>query len=87
MRRIRKERETNGWSRWIQPRMDNYIMVCCDCGLAHRLQFKAHRVVRRYANGYIKVAAARGHIVRYRAQRAPAYTRKIRARGGKEETK
>ena len=29
----------DGWTRWIKPRMKNYIMTCCDCGLAHRFQF------------------------------------------------
>lgn len=79
MRRIRKERETNGWSRWIQPRMDNYIMVCCDCGLAHRLQFKTFKIVRRYANGMIAMEPVKRHAVRFRAQRAPAYTRRARS--------
>ena len=25
---------------WIQPRMKNYYMKCCDCGLVHRLNFR-----------------------------------------------
>ena len=25
---------------WVQPRMKNYYMKCCDCGLTHRLNFK-----------------------------------------------
>ena len=25
---------------WIQPRMKNYYVSCCDCGLAHRINFR-----------------------------------------------
>lgn len=78
LKRHRVERETDGWTRWVQPRMDNYILVCCDCGLAHRLQFKAFRIIKRRKDGLTRVAIAPGHLVRFRAQRAPAYTRKAR---------
>lgn len=78
LRQVRREREINGWSRWIQPRMDNYILVCCDCGLAHRMEFKAFRIIKRRKDGLTRVAPAPGHLVRFRAQRAPAYTRKAR---------
>jgi hypothetical protein len=27
---------------WIQPRMKNYFLSCCDCGLMHRLNFRIH---------------------------------------------
>ena len=30
----------NGWTRWIQPRMESYYIECCDCGLIHRLQYR-----------------------------------------------
>lgn len=85
LRRIRPERETNGWSRWIQPNMSNYILVCCYCGLAHRLQFKALRIIKRRKNGLTLVTAATGHLVRFRAQRAPAYTHRARKKKRKEQ--
>lgn len=25
---------------WVQPRMKNYFMQCCDCGLIHRINFR-----------------------------------------------
>ena len=42
LRRIHKEMTLTekDWTRWVRPRMENYILVCCDCGSAHRLQFK-----------------------------------------------
>ena len=28
---------------WIRPVMKNYLMVCCDCGLAHWMDFMVIR--------------------------------------------
>jgi len=25
---------------WIQPKKNNYIMGCCDCGLKHEMDFR-----------------------------------------------
>ena len=37
--KTRIENPETGWSDWIAPVMVNYRMFCCDCGLAHDLQF------------------------------------------------
>lgn len=29
-----------GWSEWVEPVMNGYLMQCCDCGLVHEMQFK-----------------------------------------------
>lgn len=64
LKKIRKEHEgKDGWSRWVQPVRRGYVLVCCDCGLAHkmdfrvaegRVQFKAKR-----APGYTRAIRAR----------------------------
>lgn len=83
LKRMRVEREgKNGWSRWVQPVMRNYIMACCDCGLAHRMEFRVIRVEKKYADGRIVGKKVKGHIIHFRAKRAKRYTeknRKIRA--------
>jgi hypothetical protein len=28
------------WTGWIYPRMDEYRVVCCDCGAEHQVEFK-----------------------------------------------
>ena len=28
---------------WIQPVMRGYKMICCDCGLVHKLNFRIHK--------------------------------------------
>ena len=85
LRRIHKETTLTerGWTRWVRPRMDNYIMVCCDCGLAHRMQFKVGIVT----SGNAKIGAYRLRLlpdtefrVMFRAQRAERYTCSIRKR-------
>lgn len=25
---------------WVEPRMKNYYLKCCDCGLVHRMDFR-----------------------------------------------
>lgn len=37
---------------WQQPRMKNYFLACCDCGLIHRMNF---RVVIGKTDGKAKV--------------------------------
>ena len=29
---------------WVQPKMNGYLLSCCDCGLVHRVDF---RVLKR----------------------------------------
>lgn len=30
----------SGWTIWQVPRMNGYIMGCCDCGLRHKMKFE-----------------------------------------------
>ena len=30
----------DGWTEWIQPRHDRYLLQCCDCGSTHVLEFR-----------------------------------------------
>jgi len=47
MKKIKAEKTKNGvWSDWINPRMTNYHMGCCDCNLYHTLNFKVVRVLK-----------------------------------------
>lgn len=79
MKKIHVERELkNGWTRWVQPQMRGYIMSCCDCGLAHRLIFRVRKITKKRKNGYDFSVPAKGHIVQFKAQRAPAYTKRDR---------
>jgi hypothetical protein len=32
--------DADGWSEWVCPAPDSYLMKCCDCGLVHELQFR-----------------------------------------------
>lgn len=36
--RIKFEQPKGG--EWVQPRMNGYLMSCCDCGLVHKLRFR-----------------------------------------------
>ena len=32
------EENEGGWSDWVCPKPDSYLMKCCDCGLVHEMQ-------------------------------------------------
>lgn len=56
---------------WIQPRHKKFYLVCCDCGLVHRMRF---RIVKRRSDGRRRV--------QFTATRAPRLTARLRkARG------
>lgn len=78
MRRIRTERAAGprGFSRWVNPTMEKYILVCCDCGLAHEMQFKAFRRGQVYADGSYEMdyLPRTQYGVSFRARRAERYT-------------
>lgn len=52
MPRIRQEHEEDdGWTRWIAPVMAGYKIVCCDCGLAHDMEFQVVKAQPAKPNG------------------------------------
>ena len=84
MKRMRPEHGTGprGFSRWIRPTMEKYMMACCDCGLVHELQFHAVKVEARWKDGRWRgtILPRRSYQVMFRARRAARYTAKQRAR-------
>ncbi len=40
MRYILEFEGVNGWTRWIPIFNNRHRIICCDCGLAHDLEFK-----------------------------------------------
>lgn len=53
--KFKQEVGKNGdWTEWIRPRMTNYYMSCCDCGLVHTLNFRVVKVLKVYKNGMKK---------------------------------
>ncbi len=67
-KRMRQEHSEGprGFSRWVQPVMRKYFLCCCDCDLVHEMQFR--------------IVGMRKMRVQFRARRAPAYTKRERAR-------
>ena len=50
--------ESDGWSKWLTPRMKGYRMACCDCNLVHEIVFR----VVKHGRGHKVQFAARRHI-------------------------
>jgi hypothetical protein len=42
---IKHHGDDEGWSEWVCPDPDDYLISCCDCGLVHQAQFR----VAKYA--------------------------------------
>ena len=40
---IKHHGDDEGWSEWVCPDPDGYLMKCCDCKLVHEAQFKVVR--------------------------------------------
>lgn len=50
--KFKREKTKNGiWTDWVRPRMTNYQMSCCDCGLVHTINFSVLKVIKTYKNG------------------------------------
>lgn len=78
IKRITENAET-GWSDWIYPVMSNYRMVCCDCGLAHDLQFQVFREgPSDKANCFTILPSAKNQRVQFRARRNVRSTAQVR---------
>lgn len=54
---------------WVQPRMKDYRMACCDCGLVHRLVFKI-------------VTVGKKAVIRFKAYRHVRDTKLLRKKDG-----
>jgi len=72
--RVEKAVDRRGFSRWVQPRMDRYLLSCCDCSLVHEMQF-------RIVTGGVKGGNSGQKMhVQLRARRAERHTRAQRAK-------
>jgi len=46
-----------GYNEWVAPALRGYLMVCCGCGLRHRMDFRRYR--GRLHRGQIQFRARR----------------------------
>ena len=69
-----------GWTPWVYPTPEKYLMECCDCGLIHEMQFKAFREGRRLDDGSFLVIDAPAFRAAFRVRRAL----RARAKKGKK---
>jgi len=61
---------TNGWTRWVNPKMKGYLLKCCDCGLVHEMDFEV-LVTSRYKKERIATPiTSKQFQIRFRARRA-----------------
>ena len=80
--RVEKEISRSGFSRWVNPVLNGYLLACCDCGLVHEMEFRAFErgTVRKDGSYRLKVLPPSKYGVRFKARRAPRYTARERER-------
>jgi hypothetical protein len=49
--KIEKQEHNRAWTKWITPKMTNYKLKCCDCGLVHQINFRVAKVIKTYKDG------------------------------------
>ncbi len=60
----------DGWSEWQHPKMKDYKVKCCDCGLVHEMEFKVVKVVERKRWGWkVLESAGQDYEVEMRVRR------------------
>lgn len=47
--------DADGWTEWVSPNMNGYLMVCCDCNLTHEVQFQVVKFVDETSGEYEEV--------------------------------
>lgn len=90
MPKFLKEKElSNGWSRWVPPRMRGYKMGCCGCQLVHDTEFRVVRVTKRYKDGSydFEVMSAKEFRVHFRARRNERSSAALRREEKKRKAK
>ncbi len=66
--------------KWVKPVMKGYIMCCCDCGLVHKMNFRAVKIVRSWKDGRQEYFAlpSKEYQVELKAWRSVGLTKKYR---------
>lgn len=52
----------DGWTVWMRPEERKHTMVCCDCGLAHDLEFRIKRSEFRMRRNERSTGQVRRHM-------------------------
>jgi hypothetical protein len=50
---LHDEENEGGWSDWICPKPDSYLMKCCDCGLVHEMQTRVVNYESRPSEDFV----------------------------------
>lgn len=72
--------QKGGWTKWIHPRMTNYYMACCDCGLVHTMNFRVFKVIKTRKNGIrdVEILPKKQYAVEFKVKRNYKHTKDLR---------
>jgi len=62
---------SDGWTDWQYPIPQGYRLICCDCGLAHNMDFRVVKITKQNPDGSydVEVLDSKDYRVEFRAQR------------------
>lgn len=64
----------DGFSEWVTPAQDSYLMKCCDCGLVHEMQSRVAKFRPRPSEEYRVVTDDPDLQVQFRMRRRDGTT-------------
>lgn len=50
---LHEEENEGGWTNWVCPKPDSYLMKCCDCGLVHEMQTRVAKYALRPSEDFV----------------------------------
>jgi len=50
---LHDEENEGGWTNWVCPKPDSYLMKCCDCGLVHEMQTRVAKYALRPSEDFV----------------------------------
>lgn len=66
-----KTARTSVWTKWFTPKMKGFELECCDCGLKHVAEFKAHIETKQRGDTFQIVELPWPVGVQFRMRRKP----------------
>lgn len=69
---FKHEAGPDGFSDWVTPKPESYLMKCCDCGLVHELQFRVAKFQPRPSEEHAVLSDVDTQ-AQFRARRAIPY--------------
>lgn len=74
-----KRKKGSNYTDWVRPEMTGHIMICCDCSLAHRINFRSLEIIKKHKDGAEtgKILPRNKYKIEYKVSRSNKLTRQL----------